>query len=222
MVLKSWYPFWGGCLCEQEPNEGRLWDPQVAWGTLAFGTGCRAGQRELTEGKREALASTFSRPLCLRRSSSLAEVARAPLSPHLTRELRGSISRGELGGSMSGGSSTFTGSLAAGLPLRAATTPGALSLPQGSLQEHEGVRCGPGWERRGDQYTHGSRRPCRAPSRPWVPGGVLLAHYPSSTASSRAGILAPTVTVAHPAGSKLSAHRGGLSPRAVAPGTALQ
>lgn len=160
-------------------------------------------------------------PLCLCRSPSLAEVARAPLSPHLTRELRGSISRGELGGSMSGGSSTFTGSLAARLPLRAATTPGALSLPQGSLQEHEGVRCGPGWERRGDQYTHGSRRPCRAPSRPWVPGGVLLAHYPSSTASSRAGILAPTVTVAHPAGSKLSAHRGGLSPRAVPPGTAL-
>lgn len=63
MVLKSWYPFWGGCLCEQEPNEGRLWDPQAAWGTLAFGTGCRAGQRERTEGKRWPAPSPGP-PLC--------------------------------------------------------------------------------------------------------------------------------------------------------------
>lgn len=94
-------------------------------------------------------------PLCLRQSSSLAEVARAPLSPHLTRELRGSISRGELGGSMSGGSSTFTGSLAARLPLRAATHPRRPKSPSG---ESAGARGCKVWPRVGEERRPGHAR----------------------------------------------------------------
>lgn len=74
MVLRSWNPFagggWGGCLCEPEPNMGRVRGPPAAWGTQAFGTGCRVGQREFTEG--EPWPSAFSGPLCLLPSSGLA------------------------------------------------------------------------------------------------------------------------------------------------------
>lgn len=108
MVLRSWNPFaeggWGGCLCEPEPNMGRVRGPPAAWGTQAFGTGCRVGQREFTEG--EPWPSAFSGPLCLLSppvslSVSLQQflprtAPRALLSPRLTRELGGSVRRGQL------------------------------------------------------------------------------------------------------------------------------
>lgn len=83
MVLRSWNPFaecGGGAA---SVNQSQTWAgcgaPPAAWGTQAFGTGCRVGQREFTEG--EPWPSAFSGPLCLLLSSGLALGLAAAVPP---------------------------------------------------------------------------------------------------------------------------------------------